>query len=204
MLSHPFVVLVCEITNLCWSTIKFRSNTEVKVVKKWWNSPKNETQTIHLDLKTKMFIRSFGSFRKSQSNRKLSDQTLINKLLIVISVLFALNVIYRDVVSAWHRVLTRYSNILVFGEFFFFFAIFWRSKICRIVLRYFSVLNASLHPISPLSWMCYFNWLSDYDSLIWRDFRVKCNFDGRLSTWFYKQVQPHIWKLVQWKCLFAI
>ena len=66
---------------------------------------------------------------------KALDLTFMNKVLIVISMLFALNVTYRVVVSTWHQVSTRYWSIMVSGEFrcniavcvifFLFFAVLW-------------------------------------------------------------------------------
>lgn len=66
---------------------------------------------------------------------KALDLTFKNKFLIVISMLFALNVTYRAVVSTWHQVSTRYWSIMVSGEFrcniavcvifFLFFAVLW-------------------------------------------------------------------------------
>lgn len=66
---------------------------------------------------------------------KALDLTFMNKFLIVISMLFALNVTYRVVVSTWHQVSTRYWSIMVSGEFrcniavcvifFLFFAVLW-------------------------------------------------------------------------------
>lgn len=66
---------------------------------------------------------------------KALDLRFMNKFLIVISMLFALNVTYRVVVSTWHQVSTRYWSIMVSGEFrcniavcvifFLFFAVLW-------------------------------------------------------------------------------
>lgn len=74
---------------------------------------------------------------------KALDLTFMNKFLIVISMLFALNVTYRAVVSTWHQVSTRYWSIMVSGEFR------CNIAVCVIFFLFFAVLWC-LDPLPPL------------------------------------------------------
>lgn len=67
---------------------------------------------------------TFCLFCVNDLNQKLPGLTFINKLLIVISMLFALNVTYRVLISGLHGVLTQYWGVVVFGGFFCGIAVF--------------------------------------------------------------------------------
>lgn len=84
---------------------------------------------------------TFCLFCVNDLNQKLPGLTFINKLLIVISMLFALNVTYRVLISGLHRVLTRYWGVVVFGGFF---------AVLRYLANFFTVLRCSEPPNVPL------------------------------------------------------
>lgn len=115
-----------------------------------------------------------------------TDLTFMNKFLIVISMLFALNVTYRVVVSTWHQVSTRYwSIIMVSGEFR------CNIAVCVIFFLFFcSIVVFRPPPPSsdvPLLWQPPFSVLltllfSTYVSFAWNEDQET----GKTSFWAAK------------------
>ena len=118
---------------------------------------------------------------------KALDLTFKNKFLIVISMLFALNVTYRVVVSTWHQVSTRYWSIKVSGEFrcniavcVIFFLFFWSIVVFRPPppLRCPPPMAAMQPPFSVLLTLLF----STYVSFAWNEDQET----GKTSFWAAK------------------